>query len=335
MGVESAVGEGSTFWFTARLESQPAEAWAAQSTPADLQDLRVLIVDDNATNRKILCKQTASWKMRATSTEDAPRALEALRSAGSHGAPFDMAILDMQMPSMDGMELARRIKDDPDIASTRLVLLTSMGQRGDAKEAGWAGIEAYLTKPVRQSELYDALATVMGTSDQGAGKDPKPDERLVTRHNIREAKSRSRERVLVAEDHPVNQKVALKMLERLGYRVDVVGDGRQALEALARVPYAAVLMDVQMPEMDGYAATKEIRQREEDAQGRHTPIIAMTANAMQGDREKALKAEMDDYVSKPVSSEKLEAVLECWVLKEAEEKPRRDLATQPRSISLA
>ncbi|MEJ7872137.1 MAG: response regulator, partial [Rubrobacteraceae bacterium] len=322
MGVESAVGEGSTFWFTARLESQPAEAWAAQSTPADLRDLRVLIVDDNATNRKILCKQTTSWKMHATSTEDAPRALEALRSAGSHGAPFDMAILDMQMPSMDGMELARKIKDDPDIASTRLVLLTSMGQRGDAKEAGWAGIEAYLTKPVRQFELYDALATVMGTSDQGAGKDPKPDERLVTRHNIREAKSRSRARVLVAEDNPVNQKVALKMLEKLGYRVDVVGDGRQALEALGQVPYAAVLMDVQMPEMDGYEATAEIRRREGEAL--HTPIIAMTANAMRGDREKALKAEMDDYVSKPVSSEKLEAVLERWVLKEAEEKPRRD-----------
>jgi two-component system, sensor histidine kinase and response regulator len=312
IGVKSTLGEGSTLWFTVRLESQPAEAQAAESTPpADLQDLRLLIVDDNATNRKILCKQTASWNMGTTSAEDGPRALEALRSAADHGAPFDMAILDMQMPEMDGMELARKIKADPTLASTQLVLLTSMGQRGDAKEAGWAGIEAYLTKPAKQSELYDALVTVMGTSDHDADNDPKPDERLVTRHSIREAKARSRVRVLVAEDNPVNQKVALRMVERLGYRVDVVGNGREAVEALSRVPYAAVLMDVQMPEMDGYAATAQIRRRE--GEELRTPVIAMTANAMQGDREKALEAGMDDYVSKPVSAEDLEVVLSRWI----------------------
>jgi CheY-like chemotaxis protein len=225
-----------------------------------------------------------------------------------------MAILDMQMPEMDGMELARKIKSDPALASTRLVLLTSMGQRGDAKEAGWAGIEAYLTKPVRQSELYDALATVMGTSDQDKDNASKPDKRLVTRHSTREAKAQSRGRVLIAEDNPVNQKVALRMLEKLGYRVDVVGDGRQAVEALEHSTYAVVLMDVQMPEMDGYEATAEIRRRE--GEELHTPIIAMTANALQGDREKALEADMDDYIPKPVKSEELEALLERWVSKE-------------------
>ncbi len=321
IGVESSSGKGSTFWFTVRLESQPAEARTAESVPVDLQDLRVLIVDDNATNRKILCEQTASWKMRATSVEDGPRALEALRSAAGRGAPFDMAILDMQMPAMEGMELARKIKADPTLAPTRLVLLTSMGQRGDAKEAKRAGIEAYLTKPITQSELYDALATVMGTSYQVADNDPKPDERLVTRHSIREVKARSRVRVLVAEDNPVNQKVALRMLEKLGYQVDVVGDGREALEALEHSPYAAVLMDVQMPEMDGYEATAEIRRRE--GEELHTPVIAMTANAMQGDREKVLEAGMDDYVPKPVKSEELDAVLKRWLRKEVEEEPRK------------
>lgn len=213
IGVESTPGEGTTFWFTVRLENQPDEAQAAEGVPADLHDLRVLIVGDNATNRKILCKQTASWKMHGTSAGDGASALKMLRSATDRGAPFDMAILDMQMPAMDGVELARKIKADPALAPTRLVLLTSMGQRADAMEAGWAGIEAYLTKPVRQSELYDALVTVMGTSEQYATEEATPDERLVTRQSIRETDDRSRARVLVVEDNPVNQKVASKMLE--------------------------------------------------------------------------------------------------------------------------
>ena len=221
----------------------------------------------------------------------------------------------MQMPGMDGMELARRIKADPDISATRLVLLTSMGHRGDGEEASRSGIEAYLTKPVRQSELYDALVSVMGgaTSERA---------RLVTLDSLGREKAGGRTRVLVAEDNPVNQRVAGRLLESLGYLVDVVGNGQEALEAVANTTYGAVLMDVQMPGMDGYRATRQIRLREDQAgrrnmmmglRKRRTPIIAMTANAMQGDREKALEAGMDDYVAKPVGREELGAVLGRWV----------------------
>jgi two-component system sensor histidine kinase/response regulator len=194
-----------------------------------------------------------------------------------------------------------------------MVLLTSMGQRGDGDEAMQAGIEAYLTKPVRQSELYDAIATVMGTSEAAGEKGAS----LVTRHTLREMNTGHRPHLLLAEDNPVNQKVAARMLERLGYRVDVAQNGLEALEALSRNRYAAVLMDVQMPGMDGHEATAEIRRREREAApaggGPGTPIIAMTANAMQGDREKALATGMDDYLPKPVRQEDLDEVLGRWV----------------------
>jgi CheY-like chemotaxis protein len=192
-----------------------------------------------------------------------------------------------------------------------------LGHRGEGEEARKTGIEAYLTKPVKQSQLYDALATVMGTPVEEEEARPEQQAHLVTRHSLEEAKARSRERLsrarlLVAEDNAVNQKVAVRMLKKLGYKADVVANGLEALEALSRVPYAAVLMDVQMPEMDGYEATAEIRHRER-SEGGHTPVIAMTANAMQGDREKALEAGMDDYVAKPVKAEELEVALKHWV----------------------
>jgi CheY-like chemotaxis protein len=245
--------------------------------------------------------------------EDGSAALEELRAAAEGDAPYGLAILDMQMPRMDGMQLARRISGDPTISATRLILLTSIGQRGDGDEARQAGIEAYLTKPVRQSELYDVIATVMGAPD-AAGAKSAP---LVTRHTLREMQTGDRTRLLLAEDNPVNQKVAVRMLEKLGYRVDVAKNGLEALEALARNRYDAVLMDVQMPEMDGYEATAQIRHREAARAWRgeyhNTPIIAMTANAMPGDREKALAAGLDDYLAKPVRQEDLEEVLGRWV----------------------
>ena len=304
--VESKPGEGSTFRFTVRLDKGSVRVLSGPNVPADLGDLRVLIIDDNETNRKILCKQTFFWGMLNKSVESGPRALEELRSVAESGEPYDLAILDMQMPEMDGLELAREIKSDPSTSSTRLVLLTSMGQGGDAEEVRQLGIEAYLTKPARQSELYDALAAVMGKQAE-EGK-PDRDDQLVTRHSLHEKRAGTRARVLVAEDNAVNQKVAVRMLERLGYEADVAANGREALEALSRNHYAAVLMDVQMPELDGYEATVEIRRRE--GEDRHTPIIAMTASAMQGDREKALEVGMDDYISKPVKPEELDEVLE-------------------------
>jgi CheY-like chemotaxis protein/HPt (histidine-containing phosphotransfer) domain-containing protein len=238
-----------------------------------------------------------------------------LRAAAERGEHYDLAILDLNMPDMDGMELAHRIKTDPSISSTRLILLTSLGLRGEAEQARRVGFSAYLTKPVRQSRLYDAIATVMSFPEgQAASQEHEPP--IVTRHSLKEAEARSGERfsrahVLVAEDNAVNQKVAVRMLEKLGYRADVAADGLEALEALSRIAYAAVLMDVQMPEMDGYEATKEIREREGAA--RHTPIIAMTANALEGDRDKVLEAGMDDYIPKPVKPEEMEAVLQRWI----------------------
>ena len=307
IGAESEPGTGSTFFFAVPFERQGEEAPVPQGRPAYLGELRTLIVDDNATNRTILCEQLSSWGIVSGAAEDGPRALEELRSAARGGEPHDLAILDMQMPGMDGMELARRIKSDPSISSTRLVLLTSVGRRGEGEEARQSGIEAYLTKPVRQSELYDALATVIG---EAGG----PETALVTRHSLREKKAAGRSRVLVAEDNLVNQKVATKMLENLGYSADVVGDGLEALEALATTSYGAILMDVQMPQMDGYVATQRIREREEEEGGAgRVPIIAMTANAMAGDRQRALEAGMDDYVPKPVNAEELDAVLKRWI----------------------
>jgi two-component system, sensor histidine kinase and response regulator len=318
IGVESTPGEGSTFFFTLPLEKQPEGAQhqaAAALRGADLRGLRVLVVDDNETNRKIVHEQIISWGMKNGQADAGQEALKMLCSAAERGEPYDVAVLDIQMPEMDGIELAKKIKADPSISSTKLIMMSSIGRRGESGEARQAGAEAYLTKPVRQSQLYDAIATVTAKPEEKAAA-PEKEEQLVTSHSLREAKARSRARILVAEDNQVNQKVAVKMLERLGYRADVAANGLEAVEALSRIPYSAVLMDVQMPEMDGYEATTEIRRREKSEDGRdgqHTPIIAMTANAMQGDREKALEPGMDDYVAKPVRAEELQEVLERWI----------------------
>lgn len=249
MSVKSESGVGSTFTFELPLEKSTVAARPAPRALGSLDGGRALIVDDNQTNRKILTKQLSSWGLRNSRVPSAYDALEELRAASRAGDPYSLGILDMQMPEMDGLELARLIKRDPEISGVRLVLLTSVGRRGEGEEARDIGISAYLTKPVKQSELYDAIATVMG-SDDG-----KPDEsELVTRHSLREKRQRSR-RVLLAEDNAVNQKVASKMLEKLGYQVDVASDGVEALDALSRTVYAAILMDVQMPNMSGYEAT--------------------------------------------------------------------------------
>ena len=323
IGVESQPGEGSVFWFTARLEKSPISTRTAPLRHADPGGLRVLVVDDNETNRRIVHEQVLSWGMRNGMAEDGQRALEVLRGAAEEGDPYDVAILDLDMPGMDGMELAHRIKADPAMASARLILLTSLGLRGEAEQARRVGFSAYLTKPVRQSKLYDAIVALM-SHPTGKASAPQHESSVVTRHSHEEVGAASderlwRTRVLVAEDNQINQKVAVRMLERLGYRSDVAANGHEALEALSRIPYAAILMDVQMPEMGGYEATAEIRRREGDV--RHTPIIAMTANAMQGDREKALEAGMDDYVPKPVKPEALEEVLERWISPQESAKP--------------
>jgi len=310
IGIESAPGMGSTFWFTVRLEKQPPASQAVPVPPINLDGLRVLIVDDNATNRKILIHQTASWKLIPSEAEDGDRALELLRAAAAQHEPYDIVLLDMHMLGMNGFELARIIKAEASIAAVPLVLMPSFGQRGDGQVAREIGIAAYLTKPVRQSQLFDCLVTVLDRFGLTTLQSNTPTT-LVTRHTLKEHKTTARKLILVAEDNIVNQKVAVRQLEKLNYRADVVANGLEAVEALTRIPYDLVLMDCQMPEMDGYEATAAIRQSE--GQSRHTPIIAMTASAMQGDLERCLAAGMNDYISKPVRSEDLHAMLDHWL----------------------
>jgi PAS domain S-box-containing protein len=313
IGVNSVAGKGSTFWFTARFEKQVSQVISSQSDLQSLSGLHALIVDDNATNRKILSHQLSSWEMTHEEADSGVRALELLRAAAMSGTPYDLAILDLMMPGMDGFELARTIKSDPSIAAVRLVLLTSYGQRGDGATAREAGIVAYIAKPVRQSQLFQCLASVISQStvitepqiiDKAAG--------LVTKHTLAETKPASNKLVLLAEDNIVNQKVAVRQLQKLGYRANAVANGQEALEALGRIRYDLVLMDCQMPEMDGYEATAEIRRRE--GSSRHTPIVAMTAHALDGEREKCLAAGMDDYLSKPVKTDELAEILERWIV---------------------
>ena len=305
IGAESEHGAGSIFWFTMKVEDHSDGVGIRPASRANLRDLRVLLVDDNATNRKILHRQMNTWGMRDGIAENAAQAMVLMRDAVDSDDPYDLAILDMQMPDMDGIELARQMKADPEFSRTRLILLTSIGIDMNQEVRG-AGVEALLPKPVRQSRLYDTVATVMGASQIETSGSPEEVNRTVPGSS---AEGRSPgARVLLAEDNAVNQRVALKMLERLGYQVDVAADGLEAVEAASRYRYAAVLMDVQMPEMDGYSATREIRRREGET--RRTPIIAMTAHAMQSDREKAIEAGMDEHITKPVTADVLKAVLQ-------------------------
>jgi CheY-like chemotaxis protein len=307
IGIESVAGKGSTFWFTARFEKQSPGAKVAE--PAlNLENVRVLTVDDNATNRQILKHQFESWGTVHTEASSGVEALELLRAAAERNEPFKLAVLDLMMPGMNGFELARRIKADPAIAGVELVILTSFGERGDSTTAQEIGIAAYLTKPVRQAHLFNCLTKVVGASASQVVAEEvlsAPSPQSVAKEPL--AQVMSSKRLLLAEDNIVNQKVALRQLQKLGYRADAVANGREAVEALGRIPYDLVLMDCQMPEMDGYEATAAIRRREGTT--RHTWIVAMTANALEGDRAKCLAAGMDDYVSKPVKVEDLSAVL--------------------------
>jgi two-component system, sensor histidine kinase and response regulator len=307
IGVESSSGPGSTFWFTVRLAKRPAPPAAARADAAQLRRLHVLGVDDNATNRALLTAQLTALGMRVDCVANASQALEHLRAAQREGRRYDVAILDHQMPDIDGMTLARAIKSDPALAAIPLVLLTSVSYRGAAGEAERAGFAAFLLKPIRQAQLYDCIATVMGAATEVSSTTS-----LVTHQSLLEAQAQVRARVLVAEDNVVNQKVAVRMLEKLGCRVDVATNGLEAVEATGRIAYHCVFMDCQMPEMDGYDATRAIRQREA-LTGVHIPIIAMTANAMESDRELCLRVGMDDYAAKPVQPKALSAMLQKWV----------------------
>ncbi|MEW6379380.1 MAG: PAS domain S-box protein [bacterium] len=305
--VESKPGKGSTFHFTARFTMQsdkkPIEA---ESRPADLLDLPVLIVDDNETNRKILMEMVSSWGLLPGEARDGKSALAEMEAAAFAHSPYRLVLLDVQMPGMDGFEVSRRIKNNPALADARIIVLTSLGQRGETKICRELGISAYLLKPIRQSELFNAISQVMGGVIYGQ-EQAAPS--LVTRHTLREKKNRRSLSILLAEDDPINQKVAVGMLKKQGYLVQVAEDGEKALMVLDHQPVDLVLMDVQMPVMDGFEATRAIREREK-LSGLHTPIIAITAHAMKGDKDRCLEAGMDGYISKPIKMTELEQEIE-------------------------
>jgi PAS domain S-box-containing protein len=307
IGLTSEPGRGSTFRFTVHL----AKGEVAPPPPPRndaLRGLRALVVDDNATNRIVLTRSLAGWGLCVAEASNGAEALAALRSAED---AFALALLDFQMPQMDGLELARHIKADPALAGVRLIMLTSLGVRGQREQARAVGIDGYLVKPVRQSQLYDCLATVMAATKQLPPAPTKPAADSERRPPVAHGP-----RILLAEDNLVNQVLALRLLQKLGCCVDVVGNGREAVAAVARGEYALVFMDCEMPEMDGFEATGAIRQGETCS--RRVPIIALTANAMQGDREACLAAGMDDYLSKPLGLRDLERMLRRWQAKTTE-----------------
>jgi signal transduction histidine kinase/CheY-like chemotaxis protein len=317
IGVESEPDRGSTFWFTTVLELQAdgaAENRALVSTA--MRGQRMLVVDDNATNRRVSCTLLRSWGFRAEESDSPVRALAMLRDAVAQGDRFVIAILDYQMPGMSGIELGRAIKADAKLRATHLLLLTSVSGIGAAAKAKESGFDGYLTKPAKPTYLRDFILTSLGA---GAALTEEVQPKSALPDTAAALGAKVGARILLVEDNVVNTKVALKMLQRLGHRVDAAQNGIEALAALKLARYDVILMDCQMPEMDGFEATREIRLRE--GSERHTPIVAMTANAMAGDRGTCLAAGMDDYVSKPVRLEDLAEALLRWLPRDADGGP--------------
>lgn len=303
--VESEEGQGSTFHFTVRLGFSQNREGAALADPASLRNLRVLVVDDNASNRRILEQMLAGWGCAPVSVEGGDPALVLLQQAQEAASPFPLVLTDAQMPGMDGFTLAERIRENPQLALATIMMLSSAGQIGDAARCRALGVAAYLTKPVRKSDLRDAILRVLA----GPHGEEKPRD-LVTRHSIRE--ERRALRILLAEDNRVNQTLAVRLLEKHGHSVTVTANGREALECLGRQTVDLILMDVQMPIMDGFEATTAIRELERK-RGGHTPIVAMTAHAMKRDSERCLNAGMDAFISKPIDSKQLFEVIESLI----------------------
>ncbi len=339
IGLESVPGKGSTFWFTAQLEKSTSEQAPIAGERDGWSNLRVLVVDDNATTRKILRHQIFAWKLQKGSAASGHEALKVLRAAVAEGHPYDLALLDLEMPEMDGLSLARAIKSEPAIAGTRLITLTPLGHALTDANMQLAGIDASLSKPVKQSHLFDCLVTVIGNREATNLWAPKPGTKSQPPISAEIFASLQGTRILLAEDNAVNQKVALALLKKLGCSADAVGNGIEVIQALQRIPYNLILMDCQMPEMDGLEASRLIRKRELDnsiACSWKPPvyIIALTAGAMLGDREKCLAVGMDDYVSKPVRLAELQGAFERWhaSLKTSPEPGLKRLPTEELAI---
>ncbi|WMW25482.1 response regulator [Methanolobus sediminis] len=305
IGVESENGKGSEFWFRINL-TKKQDGSSKKIKSSELKDSYVLVVDDNATNREILNKRISSWGAKVDEAMDGPTALQALYRAHENGKQYQVVILDMHMPGMDGESAAKFIKSDTKLKSIPLVMLSSLGQRSNVLNFSERYFEAYLTKPVRNQELLDVLSGILNKEKQN--------NEVNTHVNTPSTPSRDHKnlRLLLAEDNTVNQKVAQGMLHKLGYHADIVANGMEAIKALEMLPYDMVLMDVQMPDMDGFEATRLIRDAQSAVLDHDIPIVAMTAYAMKGDKERCLEVGMNDYISKPVSLQSLMQLLEKW-----------------------
>ncbi len=310
IGVESEDGKGSTFWFSAVFEKQPLSQDQLKTIefPKDIQEKRILAVDDNTINREIIDTFLKSWKCKPIVVALGQEGLEELNKAQEEGNPFDVAIIDMMMPEMDGKQLARLIRKNKKLDNTRVIMLTSAASRGDSAQMREIGIDGYFNKPIKQLDLYDAIISVLG--DQKVQAKPDQKIKMVNRHTVKEYK-KQKVRILVAEDNLINQKVAIRLLNNFGYRADIACNGKEAVKALEEESYDLIFMDCQMPEMDGYEATRMIRNLDNDQ--KDIPIVSMTANAMKGDREKCLEAGMSDYITKPIKPDNLLKMITTWI----------------------
>lgn len=302
----SMPGEGAEFWFDLTLKKSSGTRVVASAQSDNLKGLKCLVIDDNASSRMILTRQLTFWGVDHDSSNNGTAGLSILRKAAEENKPYDMIILDMYMPLMDGLDVALQIRKEPAIRNTKVIILTSFGIRGDAKLAREAGINIYLTKPVRQIDLYNSLVALMAGNLTGTG--------LITRHSIEKEFTTFNAKILLAEDNTINQQVASGVLRKLGCRVDLATDGHDAVAAVENDSYDLIFMDCQMPAMDGYEATGEIRRIESRLKrGKKIPIVALTANALAGDREKCLAAGMNDYISKPFHQGKISEILTKWL----------------------
>jgi two-component system sensor histidine kinase/response regulator len=309
MWVKSEVGKGSHFHFTAYLAAASAKEIkvGAPAPPEVLRGVKVLVVDDNRTNRRILEGMLRHWEMKPVTVESGELALAQLSEAHEAGEPYRLVLTDMHMPKMDGFALVEQIRQRPELSTATIMMLTSAGHRGDAARCKELGVSAYLLKPIRQSELRQAIARVLG-AEKPEGAIP-----LLTRYSLQDAREQgSSLKLLLAEDNLVNQRLAVRLLEKRGHRVVVAANGVEVLAALKKESFDVVFMDVQMPEMDGMEATAAIREEEKET-GEHVVVIALTAHAMKGDREKCLAAGMDGYLSKPIRPQELDDVLENYL----------------------
>ena len=322
IGVESEEGKGSTFWFTIAMEKQRGQTVPEPATHADYEGVKVLVVDDNAANRMVVGALLKSWGCRSSYAADGNSALVALRKADRLADPFDIALLDMEMPGMNGRELARQIAGDSRFSHTALLMMNGSKARCGVMSVEEFGLAGCISKPVLESRLRETLDVALGRDRKKTEQEPAA-ERSVKPSSVTD--TRARLRILVAEDIATNQEVALAILGKLGYPADAVGNGAAALAAIEKVPYDLILMDCEMPEMDGYEATRRIREQESAAGKSRIPILALTAHAISGDRGKCMQAGMDDYLSKPIEPRRLAEALEKWL---PAQKPAGDPAAQ-------